>query len=689
VIRKSIVNHAGAAWLAAVAGAWLVAVACRTLQGGASLVAAPLPGAGSREETGGVRAPTIRVGILTDVDHVTIAAAAGIEVRGRAPGEPGMRLRSLPRATFRPGAPGRIRLLETGDELDLAMVATTDPSQLLKADATSYRGLMEVRPADTVRLTVVNTVQIEDYVRGVVPNELSPEEFPRLEALKAQAVAARTYALAHVGDYAAKGYDVCATAACQVYHGQSSEHPLTDRAVAETRGIVATWRGRPINAYYTSTCGGHTEDGAPILDDDAPYLRGVACPSEAPSRRNVKTKAAPRRDLPGGPETARALALLESLGVVSAAEAQPARLRRIPGDAEVRAWTAGLQAALRLTGCESPVSGSLARRATFARHLVASACWSERAVAALADGAAPGLPAEDAAKLDGDGERQAVAFLLAEGLLSSGPDEALRPNAALTRAEMLRLLAGAAAKAGAPDLAEGEVTGLGEGEISLRRGDRMESHPLDAAARLFRAEGGLHSTASELTLDLGDRVLYVVREGRVVYLEAEQGRPDSPYCYWQVRLTPAQVARAINRYGSVGQVRDIVPRRLGVSGRVVELGVIGSDGQIELKGLRVRSGLGLRESLFVVSRERGPRGDVERFVISGKGWGHGVGLCQVGAFGMARAGSTFEEILKHYYTGISLTRDPSEARIDSPRPSAGHASGSLTPASLTRLASAR
>jgi stage II sporulation protein D len=118
------------------------------------------------------------------------------------------------------------------------------------------------------------------------------------------------------------------------------------------------------------------------------------------------------------------------------------------------------------------------------------------------------------------------------------------------------------------------------------------------------------------------------------------------------------VARAVGRYGSVGRVLDIVPKRLGVSGRVVELSVQGSDGELELRGLKVRWGLGLRENLFVVHRERGPGGDVEQFVITGKGWGHGVGLCQVGAFGMAQAGSTFEEILRHYYSGVRVGARP-------------------------------
>ena len=64
----------------------------------------------------------------------------------------------------------------------------------------------------------------------------------------------------------------------------------------------------------------------------------------------------------------------------------------------------------------------------------------------------------------------------------------------------------------------------------------------------------------------------------------------------------------------------------------------------------MRWGLGLRENLFVIDRESGPWG-VERFVITGKGWGHGVGLCQVGAFGMAQSGSTYDAILRHYYSG--------------------------------------
>ncbi len=607
-----------------------------------------------------VAAPSVRIGILVAVDRVSVGADSGVTLRLRLPRQTGTRVLSLPRASFRPGKePGRVVLLETGQELELARLSPTETAELLQVDATKYRGIVEVRPAEGGALTVVNTLNLEDYLRGVVPNELSPAAFPAIEALKAQAVAARTYALAHTGEYAAKGFDLCATQSCQVYRGESSEEELSDRAVAETRGIVATWRGRPINAYYTSTCGGHTEEGSAIFDDAAPYLRGVACLPERSAGQTVHTTSSPRRDLFGLGDAARDIALLEALDVLHPGDADGARLRGIPSDGEVRGWTERLRAALHRSDCQSAVGGALARRATFARHLVESICWGERAERLLApQDASYLLQVDDAGELDVD-ERRAAALLVREGLLSPGPDNTLRPGAALTRVEVFALLAGAALKAGAPAIAEGELASVGEGELRVLRGEATEAHPMEPSVRLIRDLDGVHAAAGELSLSIGDRVVFVLRDGRVAYLEWEQSRRgaaadrSSRYYNWEVRLTPNDVAKAVSRYGAVGEVRDLVPKRIGVSGRVIELAVVGSAGELLLQGLRVRWGLGLRENLFVINRETGPSG-VERFVLTGKGWGHGVGLCQVGAFGMARSGSSYDAILKHYYTGVTV-----------------------------------
>ncbi len=269
-----------------------------------------------------------------------------------------------------PGAGGRLRLLETGDEMERATVEPASAGDFLSADATPYRGLLEVRASGPGSLTVINTANIEDYLRGVVPNELSPQAFPQVEALKAQAVAARSYVLAHKGEFERWGYDICATPACQVYKGQSTETAATDRAVAETRGLVATYRGRPINAYYTSTCGGHTEDGENMFDGEAiPYLKGVACAPESKAWSTLKTKAAPR-EVPGEASLGRDLALLLALGVLEPRTYSAPVLAGIPSDAEIRGWTSRLEAALHRQGCEAHVASPLSRRGHFVQYVV-------------------------------------------------------------------------------------------------------------------------------------------------------------------------------------------------------------------------------------------------------------------------------------------------------------------------------
>ena len=140
-----------------------------------------------------------------------------------------------------------------------------------------YRGKVELLPNAQGRLTVVNTVDLETYLRGVVPKEMGAWEFPALEALKAQAVAARTYAVANRGKRAADGFDMSDTIADQVYGGRDGEQSLTDRAILETEGLFATHRGKPIQALFMANCGGHTTDVAQVFGGDAPYLKAAPC----------------------------------------------------------------------------------------------------------------------------------------------------------------------------------------------------------------------------------------------------------------------------------------------------------------------------------------------------------------------------------------------------------------------------
>ena len=168
-------------------------------------------------------------------------------------------------------------------------------SNPVRLNGKAYRGKLEVFVNSHGSLTVVNVVPLEDYLLGVVPSELG---LPQLEAQKAQAVAARTYAVANIGGYGEQGFDMVPTIWSQVYKGVSIETEMGTLAVNSTRGIVATYQGKPINALYTSTCGGRTENSENIFDKAEPYLRGVECSLEGHRHFEpfmIKTAAAARQ----------------------------------------------------------------------------------------------------------------------------------------------------------------------------------------------------------------------------------------------------------------------------------------------------------------------------------------------------------------------------------------------------------
>lgn len=155
-------------------------------------------------------------------------------------------------------------------------VVVSSSTSFVTINDTTYRGKAEAHVNAAGTLAGINELPLEQYLYGVVPRELGPVAYPLLEAQKAQAVAARTYAMANIGRRASDGYDLRATTDDQVYGGYTAEYALSNRAVDETAGLVATFAGKPIDALYSSTSGGHTADneesfsGAPVS-----YLRGV------------------------------------------------------------------------------------------------------------------------------------------------------------------------------------------------------------------------------------------------------------------------------------------------------------------------------------------------------------------------------------------------------------------------------
>ncbi len=307
----------------------------------------------------------------------------------------------------------------------MVKMSAQDAGDLLTFDKLTYRGTLEIVENARGKLNVVNILDLDDYLKGVVPNEMPPSKFDAIEALKAQAVAARTYALKNEGRFKREGYQLCATIACQVYRGADSERPLSTEAVEATRGIVIKYQGELIDSLYTSTCGGHTEDAKNVFRTiDAPYLRGTSCPPE------------------------------------------------------------------------------------------------------------------NTAEVD---------------------------------------------------------------------------------ARLVEVSG------------------YHLK--------------------WTVHVTRTELERTLRKTLPLDELVDLEPVEYGISNRVIELKVKGRKQDFTLKGLEVKSALGLKDSLFILDRVRDRRGRIEAFDFIGHGWGHGVGLCQTGAYGLARKGQDFESILKTYYYNVDVVQE--------------------------------
>ena len=157
------------------------------------------------------------------------------------------------------------------DEVRLVPARKNDG--LVSFNNTKYHGTLVFRRSGSY-INVINEVSLDDYLKGVVPSEMN-QAWPA-EALKAQSVAARTFALYSRNQHISDGYDLCNTIHCQYYEGLKGEAETATAAVLETKGYVMTKGTRPICAAFHSSSGGMTENSENVWGRYQPYLRSVA-----------------------------------------------------------------------------------------------------------------------------------------------------------------------------------------------------------------------------------------------------------------------------------------------------------------------------------------------------------------------------------------------------------------------------
>ena len=155
-------------------------------------------------------------------------------------------------------------------------------SGMLALGDRQYRGVMEFTRSGS-SIMPVNVVPMDEYLYSVVPSEM-PASW-HIEALKAQAIAARSYTVSRSATHHAEGFHMCDTVHCQVYRGAGAEHPSSTHAVRATSGVMARHNGRVIGATYFSSSGGVTEHSEHVWQNAVPYLRSVREVAETEHRQ--------------------------------------------------------------------------------------------------------------------------------------------------------------------------------------------------------------------------------------------------------------------------------------------------------------------------------------------------------------------------------------------------------------------
>jgi len=537
----------------------------------------------------------------------------------------------------------------------------TNPVRL---NGKAYRGKIEVFVNSRGTLTVVNVVPLEEYLLGVVPAELG---LPQLEAQKAQAVAARTYAIANIGGYGKQGFDMVPTVWSQVYKGVSIENKMGTQAVRETRGVVASYGGKPITAYYTSTCGGRTENSENIFDHAEPYLRGVECSLEG--RRHfepflIKTNraAAKLRD-ESHLELVRFASLLGANGYLFANQQIDDRwFEEAPSDSEISSW---LNVLAGKFGKSFPtVERNVAKPTELARIIASFVYAPGYADTMLVEADINYNLAFDDAKEIPSERRAEIALLLRDGYFSLNPDLTFRPSMPFSRARVLRLFKKIyEKKKWMPEMMTATAGTSVDGKLTIRSGKSERPMVLRPDVFLFREFGGTMYPVREVALLGGEKLNYQVDAlGAVKYLEVEPTETPttaermSPWTIWNKSASAGSVQSRLSRYvRGIGTLYDINVKKVGYSRRPVELEIIGSNGIKTLKGGKIRSALRLPEQLFVMNK-RYSGSIVSSYTFTGRGWGHGVGMCQYGAFGLAKVGVKYNEIIKHYYSNVDVAK---------------------------------
>jgi stage II sporulation protein D len=496
-------------------------------------------------------------------------------------------------------------------------------------------------------LNVINELNLEDYLLGVVPAEMGPTIYDEVEALKAQAVAARTYAIRNLRQFESEGYDICPGPACQAYKGFGGEHEMSTRAVRETAGLIATYEGQPIDALYSATCGGETSDvGTMFPGRNEPYLKRAKC---------VELEM---RTLDGRADS----------GLLSEVQLNARLFAAMADLSEATSWASrdvahAVVKAMTIAGhreLEGALPASSRRRDVLVYLDARMGLASKARVVTLPEDRTYFFPQSGNVETT---PYLAASFLVKYGIWPAQFIDRIRLDEAMPREELYAFLGAWLREQSLVRDAEGKILRVDGRRVSLKNKGEVTVHTLPDGIPIFRKLGDRWQEYRSVPVMIGDRATVVTGPDKRVAALIVQANYDgaafdrtSSFSNWTRSYRADELVTSISRRNPIKELVDIRPVRIDESMRVAELEVTAEEGRkFTLSGLPVRWSLNVPDNLFVYDKHQDPDG-MDRYTFYGKGWGHGTGMCQVGAYGMAFRGWSFDRILKNFYAGIEIVK---------------------------------
>ena len=486
----------------------------------------------------------------------------------------------------------------------------------IKVNGVRYRGEIEIKPMNG-KINVINIVDIEDYLKGVVPAEMSPKLYPSIEALKAQAVAARTYVYYNLGQFKQMGFDICATQSCQVYKGVDVERDLSSEAVDDTIGEIITYKGKPINAMFTAYCGGHTEDFEKIFGGrPVPYLRGVKCEGEGDfPHKTISSKIT--LESTSTPYISRpylAIAVLYSKGLIALNELDG--LNEYWGKGFAQAF---LDRVLKYLGIEVKNIPLKSSKLSEIGEYLSMQIFDTESIKPLFESnlIVQDLPEINAKKID----VISIGYALLKGFEK-----------------------------------------IDYYNLDFMIVDKDFLYGLESPEFLLVNQGKTELSLPVATIRVGDRIRVITGEDNLpvavvmITPESQEGINDSFLSgyFWYKFLTINELNERAAKFGFKKPVEEIKVLEKTDTGRVIKIRVLSGKYSRVYSGIKVRWFFGVKENKFELYKRYSENGKLKGVYIVGNAWGHGVGMCQIGAFGLALKGWDYKSILKHYYTGVKV-----------------------------------